>query len=202
MPRKKIEPHFIERPMPSSKEIRDFERQVRNEERGEEINGRLSEIYRDQKGRLVDVRKLEQRAKRQVIVTIFRWLFGLSFLGIAVWLGLLFFPKNQNNEIELLMKAPEKVRLGQEFSYQIIYKNNSRETIRSLKLELAYPENFIFTSVDVAPVSRDNYWTLADLPAGAEGKLEIKGMIINQENSANMVYAKLLYQQANFSSEL
>ncbi len=114
---------------------------------------------------------------------------------------MLVFSPSQKNGVELSINAPEKIQAGQEFSYQVVYQNNSELPINSLKLELVYPENFIFSSADIAPASENNYWTLADLPVGAEKTLEIKGRIINQENSANTIYAKLTYQQTNFSSD-
>lgn len=202
MPKKKIEPHFIERPLPSNDEIRSFNRQINSEERGEDINGRLSEIYRDDRGHLVDVGKLEKKARKQAVVMVFRWLLGLSFVGLAVWAGLLVFSPSQKNDVEVAITAPEKVQAGQEFDYQITYKNNSSSAVNSVKLEIAYPENFVFVSSDLAPTSNNNYWTLPDLPTGSEKSFTIKGKIINQENSANTIYAKLVYQQANFSSDL
>ena len=202
MPKKKIEPHFIERPLPSNDEIRSFNRQINSEERGEDINGRLSEIYRDDRGHLVDVGKLEKKARKQAVVMVFRWLLGLSFVGLAVWAGLLVFSPSQKNDVEVAITAPEKVQAGQEFDYQITYKNNSSSAVNSVKLEVAYPENFVFISADLAPTSNNNYWTLPDLTPGSEKSFVVKGKIINQENSANTIYAKLVYQQANFSSDL
>ncbi|MCX6795671.1 MAG: hypothetical protein NT165_03040 [Candidatus Falkowbacteria bacterium] len=202
MSTKKTEPHFVEKPLPSSAEVRSFERQMRSEERGEEINGRLSEIYRDERGHLVDVHKLEKKARQKAFITVFRWMFSLVFLALAAWAGLLIFSPTQKSGVELLISAPDRVKAGEEFSYYLTYRNNSGAPINSLKLELSYPGNFIFTSASAAPVSHNNYWTLPDLPAGAEMTFEVKGRIINQENSANVVWAKLSYQQSGFSSDL
>lgn len=202
MSKKIAEPHFIERPLPTDEEIRSFNRQIKNQERGDEINGRLSEIYRDERGQLVDVQKLEKRARRQAVVMIFRWLVGLSFIGLAIWAALLVFSPSQKNEVEISINAPEKVIAGQDFDYQIILKNNSGSTIKSVKLELAYPENFIFASSELAPTSGNNYWTISDLVSGAGKSFVVRGKIINQENSANTIYGKLFYRQADFSSDL
>lgn len=202
MSKKIAEPHFIERPLPTDEEIRSFNRQIKNQERGEDINGRLSEIYRDERGQLVDVQKLEKRARRQAVVMIFRWLVGLSFIGLAIWAALLVFSPSQKNEVEMSINAPEKVIAGQEFDYQIILKNNSRSTIKSVKLELVYPENFVFISSELAPTSGNNYWTISDLVSGAGKSFVVRGKIINQENSANTIYGKLFYRQADFSSDL
>ena len=202
MPRKKTEPHFIEKPVPSTEELRGFERRIRQEGRGEDINSRLSEIYRDDRGRLIDVKKLERRARRQAIITIFRWLLGLSLVGLAIWAGSLVMSPIRKADLDLTISAPDKVKAGEDFSYQVICRNNSGAPFKSLKLEVTYPDNFIFTSADEAPVSGNNSWTLPDLPAGGEKVLTINGKIINQENSANNIRAKLTYSQANFSTEI
>lgn len=202
MPKEKNAPHFVERPLPTDEEIRSFNRQMKIQERGEDINGRLSEIYRDERGHLIDVKKLEKKARRQAIVMVFRWLVGLSFVGLAVWAALLVFSPSQKNDVEIAIIAPEKVQVGQEFDYKITYKNNSNSVVNAVKLELVYPENFIFIDADLAPTSNNNYWTLPSLPVGSEKSFVVKGKIINQENSANTIYGKLFYQQSNFSSDL
>src|SRR5574344_2575328 len=140
MSKKISEPHFIERPLPTEEEIRSFNRQIKNQERGDDINGRLSEIYRDERGQLVDVKKLEKKARRQAVVMIFRWLVGLSFVGLAIWAALLVFSPTQKNDVEIKINGPETVMAGQEFDYQISLKNNSNSVIKSVKLELVFPD--------------------------------------------------------------
>lgn len=202
MSKKISEPHFIERPLPTEEEIRSFNRQIKNQERGDDINGRLSEIYRDERGQLVDVKKLEKKARRQAVVMIFRWLVGLSFVGLAIWAALLVFSPTQKNDVEIKINAPETVMAGQEFDYQISLKNNSNSVIKSVKLELVFPDNFVFSSSELAPTSGNNYWTLSDLPSGTGKSFSVRGKIINQESSANTIYGKLFYRQADFSSDL
>lgn len=196
------EPHFVERPLPSENEIKNFNRQMKNEIRRDEINGSLSEIYSDDRGQRIDVAKLEKKARRNAVVMVFRWLFGIFFVAFSVWAALLVFSSAENDDVAINVVAPEIIQAGEDFEYKINYRNNSKSEIKDLRLELNFPENFIFASANVAPSSKNNYWTLPSLETGREGSLIIKGKIINQETSANTIYAKLIYQQKNFSSDL
>lgn len=196
------EPHFVERPLPSENEIKNFNRQMKSEIRRDEINGSLSEIYSDDRGQRIDVAKLEKKARRNAVVMVFRWLFGIFFVAFSVWAALLVFSSAENDDVTINVVAPEIIQAGEDFEYKINYRNNSKSEIKDLRLELNFPENFIFASANVAPSSKNNYWTLPSLETGREGSLIIKGKIINQETSANTLYAKLIYQQKNFSSDL
>lgn len=196
------EPHFVERPLPSENEIKNFNRQMKSEIRRDEINGSLSEIYSDDRGQRIDVAKLEKKARRNAVVMVFRWLFGIFFVAFSVWAALLVFSSAENDDVAINVVAPEIIQAGEDFEYKINYRNNSKSEIKDLRLELNFPENFIFASANVAPSSKNNYWTLPSLETGREGSLIIKGKIINQETSANTLYAKLIYQQKNFSSDL
>lgn len=196
------EPHFVERPLPSENEIKNFNRQMKSEIRRDEINGSLSEIYSDDRGQRIDVAKLEKKARRNAVVMVFRWLFGIFFVAFSVWAALLVFSSAENDDVTINVVAPEIIQAGEDFEYKINYRNNSKSEIKDLRLELNFPENFIFASANVAPSSKNNYWTLPNLETGREGSLVIKGKIINQETSANTIYAKLIYQQKNFSSDL
>lgn len=196
------EPHFVERPLPSENEIKNFNRQMKNEIRRDEINGSLSEIYSDDRGQRIDVAKLEKKARRNAFIMVLRWLFGIFFVAFSVWAALLVFSSAENDDVAINVVAPEIIQAGEDFEYKINYRNNSKSEIKDLRLELNFPENFIFASANVAPSSKNNYWTLPNLETGREGSLIIKGKIINQETSANTIYAKLIYQQKNFSSDL
>ena len=74
---------FVKRPTPSALEVAEFEGRLKNRVREEEIDGRLSEIYRDKKGHLINVRKMEKRARRLFVVRLFKWLSLITFLAVA-----------------------------------------------------------------------------------------------------------------------
>ena len=69
--KKDQEPVFVERPVPSERQVEIFERAVRKEARQEEIDNNLSEIYRDKEGNLVDVSHLHHE-KRSVLFSVIK----------------------------------------------------------------------------------------------------------------------------------
>lgn len=192
---------FVKRPTPSALEVAEFEGRLKNRAREEEIDGRLSEIYRDKKGRLINVRKMEKRARRLFVVRFFKWLSLITFLAIISYAAWFFLVPGQDAGVVVEINGPEQVVAGEEFSYSVKYRNTSKVVIRDLKLDIAYPGSFVYSESSISPANKNNYWTLPELQPNEERVLEIKGRLINQENSANIIYAKLSYTPVNFSSE-
>ena len=194
---------FVERPVPTEKEVDSFERVVGREVRHKEIDSNLKEIYQDKKGDLVDVSRMRKQHSGSTIVRVFKRLFWLVIVALAVYFAYLNFLSGENDmaAVKLSISAPEQVLVGEEFTYQIEYFNPTKFAISQINLELKYPENFIFSSAQPAPVSGTNSFALNNLPAGARGVVEIKGQIIAPQGSVQAVSARLSYVPVNFSSE-
>ena len=50
---------FVERPLPSEKEVSNFEKVIEREARHQEIDSNLSEIYRSKDGSMINVKKMK-----------------------------------------------------------------------------------------------------------------------------------------------
>jgi hypothetical protein len=58
-----------------------------------------------------------------------------------------FFDKSgDSSALEFKIEAPEKIMIGEEFSYQIKYHNPSKIVLRKVYLEMQYPENLYITN--------------------------------------------------------
>ena len=193
---------FIKRPVPSESEVEDFDEVIDKEIRHQEIDANLNEIYSDKKGELVNVKKMKIRKKSGLIVRIFKKLVIAVLLLLAAYFVYInyFTGDSDLGAVNFSISAPEKVLAGQEFSYVINYKNLTKFAISQIKLELNYPENFVFTSSDVSASSFNNSFDLPSLAAGQENSIEIRGMIIAENKSVNVVTASLHYLPVNFSS--
>lgn len=194
---------FVERPVPTDKEVASFEKVIKQEARHQEIDANLSEIYRDTKGRLVDVKKMSIRSRQSVISRWFKKLFFLITLGVVAYFAYDYFFSNQNNigAVEFTIVAPEKIMAGEEFSYLINYHNPTKFALSQINLEIKYPDSFIFSGSSVSP-QRGNYgWDLPELAAGGSASLSITGKIINKSDSVNLVSGRLSYVPVNFSSQ-
>lgn len=194
---------FIERPLPTEKEVTSFERVVKKEARHQEIEDNLSEIYRDKKGALMNVRTLKAKKKTFFLVRWFRKLLILLLIFAAAYFAYFYlFARNTDlNALELKVKAPEKVLAGEEFSYIIEYHNPTQFTLSRLHLEMQYPANFIFAGASVNPQSGNYGWDLPDLTPGGNGELTITGQLVSLPDSVNVVSVRLSFTPQNYSSQ-
>lgn len=194
---------FVERPLPTDKEVASFERVVKKEARHQEIEDNLSEIYRDKKGALMNVKTLKAKRKTFFLVRWFRNLLVIFLLGAAAYFAYFyFFARNTDvTALELKVVAPDKVIAGEEFSYIIEYHNPTQFNLTQLRLEMQYPANFIFKSASISPQSGNYGWNLPELAAGGNGEVTITGQLISLPDSANIVSARLNYVPQNYTSQ-
>lgn len=194
---------FIKRPVPSENEVADFEEVLDQEVRHQEIDANLNEIYSNKKGDLINVTKMEKRLRSSLIVRIFKKLTLVVFSLLLIYFAYLnFFAGDSDmNAIILSIDAPETVLSGEDFSYVVTYKNQTKYAISNVKLELKYPQNFVFQTADPQASSFNNSFDLPGLAPGAQGEVLINGSIIDKPQSVNVVSASLHYMPVNFSSQ-
>jgi len=194
---------FVERPVPTDKEVASFERVVDREARNQEIDNNLSEIYTDKKGGLVDVKKMKIKRRQLSVIRFFKKIVILTFLIVAAYFAYTYFFDRTNDlsALEIGIVAPEKVLVGEEFSYQINYHNPTKFVLTNVHLEIQYPENFISTSSSITPNSGNYGWNLPNLEPGANATMSITGKLINEPDSVNVISARLSYLPLNYSSQ-
>ncbi len=193
---------FKKRPLPSEREVREFDEYISNEIKEEDLNNSLSEIYQDEKGQSVDVDKIEIKKRG-----FFSWLLTTS-LFLFIVAGSIFLLYNyiylpsltDSTAIELSLKGDEEIFVGEEFTYEITYKNNSNVALENVEISVKYPENFIV--LDATPGS-DNFrkWYFENLDSNFSGKINIRGKIIAPLSYTGIMLADIRYTPANFSSE-
>lgn len=205
---------FIKRPLASDDEIEEFE-EILSEaggdesndedkiEKEEEIEDSLSEIYQDDDGEMVDVSKLDIKKKRGFFYKFFSFIVTIAIIG-GLGYGVYFYITNNraNDEIiEFLVESKESINANEEFFYEINYKNLSNIGIRNIRLEINYPDNYIF--LDSVPLAdeKNNIWQLDDLGPRERGLIRVKGKIVGKKDSLNKLSANLTYTPENFSSE-
>lgn len=202
------EPVFVERPIPTEQQVKIFESAVKKEARQEEIDDNLSEIYRNKNGELVDVSSLHYK-KGSIFVAFIKKIFVLAVLACLGY-GFYFYFFNKPldaSSVDLMIKAPEQVKSGEEFSYSLNYKNRSKFILNSVKLEIRYPEEFVISEVSgpgletASDSTAQNYFNLPSLPIGGEAVIVIKGRLISKKDTPSLFGANLSYTPSDFSSE-
>jgi len=169
-----------------------------------EIENNLREIYsEDEKGLLPDFKTIKVKKKKSVFL---KFLYFFIFLAILFGIGFSIFKYVRNNRdissvLKLNISAPEKISLGDDFFYEIEYKNNSNYNLNNLSLEFTYPENFILAEVYSIDETVDNkVWKIEKLGPNLSGKIKIRGKIINKEGSINLLTVKANYGIDGLSS--
>lgn len=196
-----LESAFLERPLPASEDVSRFEEMVEREVQLGETDTNLSAIYSDNKGQPVDVSKVKKR-KKTPIITFFKRVFVITILASAIY-GLYYYYLQQpetGDSLNFYITAPERVVLGEEFDYEIIYENNSALSLSQVSLELVTPNSLVVISTTP---DLENYkkFAIGDIAPGEKGMLVIRAYLIAPTDSANVLNAKLSYIPSNFSSE-
>lgn len=168
----------------------------------EDIDNNLMEIYSDN-GKLPDFTTIKIKRKRSPILSFFYFLLFFSFIFIISYVAFNYFKNNRDisSVLELTVSAPAKVSLGEEFFYEINYKNLSNYTLNNINLNITYPENFILLEVYSIDKNENNKkWKIDSLGAKIGGKIKIRGKIINKEGANNLLSVKSDYEISGLSS--
>ncbi|MFA5886990.1 MAG: hypothetical protein WC863_04450 [Patescibacteria group bacterium] len=194
---------FVERPVPTEKEVASFDRAIKREVRELEMDSDLSEIYRDKKGSTVDVKQLNIRQRPPFWLRFFRQVFILAILVAVIYGGYQYWLNGSASvgDLDFKISAPESRLVGEAFSYRVEYHNPTNYPVSKVRLELQYPTNFIFDSASLAPASGNYGWDLPDLAPGGNFSLVINGQLIAQADSANVVLGRLSYVPSNLSTQ-
>jgi len=170
-----------------------------------EIEESLNEIYQDDDGKMVDVKKFKVLKKRGFFFWFFVSIFVGGVFGSAGYYAYDKFIVNQGlnaTAIDFTIETKSEVTVGEEFFYTINYGNPSNTiNLKNVVVSVIFPDNFVF--IDSFPVASDNNvrWDIGDVKTGANGKIKIKGIMIGEEGKSGIVTAKMDYVPENFSSE-
>jgi len=176
-----------------------------NEANEAEIEDSLNEIYQDDDGRMVDVKKFKILKKHG----FFFWFFVLIFVGggfgSAAYYAYDRFIVNQGlnaTAVDFTIETKSEITAGEEFFYTVNYGNPSNTiNLKNAVVEVTYPENFVFIDASPMPNDKNNRWNINDINAGANGKIKIKGTMLGEEGKSGIMAAKLNYVPENISSE-
>ncbi len=201
---------FVRRPLPNDEEVQKFEEKLFRESRQEKedsVKESLSEIYRDDKGDMVNVKKIEKKKKKGLVAWFFFVLFTVLFLGVLAG-GVFYYYIHQysgsNIEVDFSVEGEEYVLANQEFSYKIKYNNPSNADLHNAEIKVRYPDNFVYLESDPDfsyQEVRGDIWEIDKIPRGGSGKIEVKGKLLGAKNSSGVISTEIRYTPSNFSSE-
>jgi len=195
---------FVKKPLPTDKEEEDFEKFVTSEAREEEIKDSLSEIYHDDDGKIVNVRKLEIKKRRGFFFWLISFIFTAFIITGSVYaIYKYLYPKlsASTSPVDLTISGEKEIIPGKETFYTVEYKNNDKVAIQDIEIRLGLPDNFILLDSEPAMSQKNFIWDFLSLGPHRSDTIKIKGKLIGEELSTVIVLADMIYTPENFSSQ-
>lgn len=195
---------FVKRPLASDEEVEAFEKYAKNEAKEKEIKDSLATIYQDDEGNRVDVKKIIIKPKRGWFFNLFAFMavafiFGAAAYGAYNYAYLKIISSGSPASLEF--ESKKEISAGEEFYYDLNYKNEDSVELNNIEIKVKYPDNFIFLESDPAAAKNNNIWEIESVDPHRSGTIRIKGKLAGTADSANIILADMLYTPQNFSSE-
>ncbi len=195
---------FVKKPLPTEKEAEAFEQYCQTEAREAEIKDSLSEIYRDDDGKMVDVKKLDIKKRRGWFFWLASTIFTLFLIGGAVFaIYNYLYPRlaSPATPVDLIIDGEKETIAGKELTYTVEINNNDKVAIKNIEVKINLPDGFILTASDPAMSQPNGIWDFTELGAHRSATIQIRGKLIGEELSSAIVLADMIYTPVNFSSE-
>lgn len=171
-----------------------------------ELNERLTSIYRDNDGKIPNMREIKVKKGHPVIRGFFTLLIVAGLMAITAWAGFFYLPGNKNKndqQIDFYMEGPTRTDVGATTTYRIIFKNKEDLTMKNTVITVNYPENFVFSE---SSIEADNpghtEWLIGDIGPKKNGELAITGLNYGDPEKESSWRIFINYTPENFNSEM
>ncbi|MBL7053482.1 MAG: hypothetical protein ISS02_02400 [Candidatus Portnoybacteria bacterium] len=200
-------------------ELKDLKRKLYKPESDFEERLKVPELFQPEKEREKKSSKEWSNVKKNKFLFSFslkqkRYLFigamssvfiFLIIAGFMFWHGLTSFDVD---DVKLEINGPERIISGEEVVYKVKYQNNTKLSLKNVKLVFHYPEG----SIHLGNNDLIESLNLADLKVGQENQVEFPVRIIGLKDEIKKVSVRLSYEpgditsvfnnQSEFSSEI
>ena len=195
---------FVKRNVASDEEVEEFDQYALISEKDDEMEKGLARIYEEDDGEKVDIQKLVKRRRMGILGWFFSLLIVFLTLAGGVWgyYTYMFDGLGEKESITLSVSGPEKVIVGEDFVYNILYSNPTGVELEDIEIKVVYPDDFAF--IDSFPeVQNDDYtfWKINKIGANTNGMIEIKGKMIGEKGKKEIVLVNMTWSPVNSEAE-
>lgn len=99
--------------------------------------------------------------------------------------------KLSGSPVSINIEGPAEINSGQEFELKINYLSNSKEVLKDLILETAYPSGFKFKEALPVPEESRNEWRIGDLAPGDKKTIILKGNLDGTDFEKNLFKVRI-----------
>ncbi|MDD4607122.1 MAG: hypothetical protein PHS07_02155 [Patescibacteria group bacterium] len=171
-------------------------------------NNNFNHLYKNSTGKFYN----PQKTTKKQTTRLWAWVALFSFLVLilaAIVAGMVVF-KDENKsqgwsseKIILQIESKDKIKAGEELTYQVIIKNQGDVGLAEGELSISFPRGFKLTSIKPEPASQlvsGAVWQIANLKEKSSQEFEFTGQIFGNVGETKDFMAALNYQPVNFSS--
>lgn len=164
----------------------------------------LMNIYSNKDGSLPDISHLDVRRRSRIKLFVISFIIFGILVSAITWLGYLLFNPNvkfSDESIKLTIESQQSIASGDKVIYLIKYENIEKITLHDIQIIIRYPDGFVFDSSK--PKANNNFntsWEIGNLERNQSGVIEIRGRLIGEVGSLNVINATASYRPENFSS--
>ena len=134
------------------------------------------------------------------------WLIGgvllIGIIGSAVWFFWARWHVFDKTQIEFSIFGPERLVSGEEATYLVRYKNNSRVVLENAVLTFTFPEQSVLSESQKVSQGGDSLQSVVNLDklaSGEEGQREFKIKTWGDKDSRSRFFAKINYRPAGLN---
>ncbi|MEK7583924.1 MAG: hypothetical protein AAB490_01655 [Patescibacteria group bacterium] len=127
-------------------------------------------------------------------------LFAASVAGFFYWNNR---PASfQGDSVFLTATVEEAITSGDEVTYRVEYENQDFVTLKTVSLDVQWPEGFYYNSASQEPTSETaTTWVLGPLDPGQKKELQIKGQLVGLKDQTQKAIFRLSYRPENINSD-
>lgn len=153
----------------------------------------------------VDVMAKRGKRRRRIFITAGVGAAVVVMLGLAIAATMWYRASLEIKpaQITVTADAPLTFTSGEEITYTVHYKNDSRMAWRSVEVSFQPPTGFAMgtSSLQLKEDGDSFLATIGDLASGQAGQLTITGQLLGQEQSAHQATFQITLAPANFPNE-
>lgn len=166
---------------------------------------KIVDIYKQSELGEVDMTKMDRKPNKKKGLIIFLVIAFLFILAGAAVAGFMIFNTDfdgtQAGKAEININSVNEIASGEKIELEIVYENKENTTINNGNITVHYPSGFYFQKANPQPNTDDNSWNIANVAAGAGGKITITGQLVGELEEEKSFNAFFTYQPENFKSD-
>lgn len=151
-----------------------------------------------------DVMAARARKRRKVLLGIVVGGVAAAIIagavGATIWYRLT--KQVKQEQIQITISAPTEITAGDEVTYTVSYKNESRVAWQNVEVTFEQPVGFLFTSsapqLEVA--GKEYIARIGTITSGQEGQLSVAGRLVGEQNAVAVARAEIVLTPENFPS--